>query len=525
MVEETEKIFCPKGIWIPIEVLFNPELTPLERELFCFIDSLDSGKNHCFASNQYLAKILSVTETKISLGVTKLIRLQYINLVSFDGRQRVLKINQKYLEKYQYIREGYIDFIRELKKNFLKSNQENIPQNLKGSLKRMLKADLNGCLRQTLTDVKHINTIDYKKNRLKKKIISEDIIQKEILSPISFDSKEDKALNQKSSLSLKPKDNFSPEDFKGLWNSFNELPRCRGLNVKRNNRESTKTREQLIKTLLSEEPSKEYWENLFSKIITTPFLMGENDRGWKTDIDFVINPGNHIKILEGKYDLITGNGFNQKPIQSSFQKQPILEASQEEQEYVLKRFNHFCRNTEEGQCQEESSLAPYKSIEALKAKEKEKINRAVFLAKEVIKPGNIIIDSGSYKGSWEWKDPDRYIPDHNGRMYFDTEQEKIWVENKEIEYGASEQSRFGYDWKNVIEYLCQSLWYMILDNDGQQILGENNKEIYLGHLNSRWIWEEVLKDFVSVFWRAEDFEINKEFLDKHLPEKEKIDNV
>jgi hypothetical protein len=38
----------------------------------------------------------------------------------------------------------------------------------------------------------------------------------------------------------------------------------------------------------------------------TPFLYGENDRGWRADIDwFIANQTNPYKVLEGKYD---GNG-------------------------------------------------------------------------------------------------------------------------------------------------------------------------------------------------------------------------
>lgn len=32
------------------------------------------------------------------------------------------------------------------------------------------------------------------------------------------------------------------------------------------------------------------------------FLNGKNDRAWKADIDWVINPNNFIKIIEGKYN-------------------------------------------------------------------------------------------------------------------------------------------------------------------------------------------------------------------------------
>ena len=37
------------------------------------------------------------------------------------------------------------------------------------------------------------------------------------------------------------------------------------------------------------------------KISKINFLWGNNDRGWKTDFNWVLNENNLLKILEGKY--------------------------------------------------------------------------------------------------------------------------------------------------------------------------------------------------------------------------------
>lgn len=44
------------------------------------------------------------------------------------------------------------------------------------------------------------------------------------------------------------------------------------------------------------------WVSVFAKIEQSPFLKGTNDRGWRCDIDFLLNEKNFVKILEGKYD-------------------------------------------------------------------------------------------------------------------------------------------------------------------------------------------------------------------------------
>jgi predicted phage replisome organizer len=61
------------------------------------------------------------------------------------------------------------------------------------------------------------------------------------------------------------------------------------------------TRKKAIKTLLSKISLEEIKE-AFEIIEKTPFLKGDNDRGWKPNIDFLVKHDNIIKILEGFYD-------------------------------------------------------------------------------------------------------------------------------------------------------------------------------------------------------------------------------
>ena len=80
-----------KGIWIPAEIWLSEELTWHEKIIYSEINSLD-GEDHCFASNEYLAKFCKVSESAVSKAIAKLIRLGYIENVSFDGRQRILAV-------------------------------------------------------------------------------------------------------------------------------------------------------------------------------------------------------------------------------------------------------------------------------------------------------------------------------------------------------------------------------------------------------------------------------------------------
>ena len=121
-----------------------------------------------------------------------------------------------------------------------------------------------------------------------------------------------KTLNTKEILvpptPLKGEDEITPEDFMEAYNKtlaqepYN-LETCLTLDHKENNKVGTKTRRQLIEALLKQTPESEYWQMVFAKVAASKFLTGIiSDKGWKASIDFLIRPGTHIKIMEGKYD-------------------------------------------------------------------------------------------------------------------------------------------------------------------------------------------------------------------------------
>ena len=84
-----------KGVWIPKEVYLNKELSWSEKILFIEIDSLDNEKG-CFASNDYFADFIGVSNTRISKMTSKLKEQGLIRQESFDGRQRILHSIMKY---------------------------------------------------------------------------------------------------------------------------------------------------------------------------------------------------------------------------------------------------------------------------------------------------------------------------------------------------------------------------------------------------------------------------------------------
>jgi hypothetical protein len=53
---------------------------------------------------------------------------------------------------------------------------------------------------------------------------------------------------------------------------------------------------------LADEWWRDHWEESMAHIPKSPFLMGDNDRGWKATFDWFLKPDTAAKVLEGAYD-------------------------------------------------------------------------------------------------------------------------------------------------------------------------------------------------------------------------------
>jgi hypothetical protein len=80
------------GIFIPAEILEMSELAPMDMMLLSWIDSLYCPEHGgCFASNDYLGEKLNLKSKTISEIVSKLVKLELVEKVSFDGRVRIIR--------------------------------------------------------------------------------------------------------------------------------------------------------------------------------------------------------------------------------------------------------------------------------------------------------------------------------------------------------------------------------------------------------------------------------------------------
>ena len=84
-----------KGLWLPMEVLKDKELSLEDTAILMIVDALDSAERHCTASNEYIATCFGFTENRVSISIGKLLKLGYLTKLGFDGRIRILQSNVK----------------------------------------------------------------------------------------------------------------------------------------------------------------------------------------------------------------------------------------------------------------------------------------------------------------------------------------------------------------------------------------------------------------------------------------------
>lgn len=80
-----------KGIWIPIEVWKDVNLSWNEKILLMEIDSFTSEGLDCFFSDEYISGMLGIHRTNANKVLSSLIEKGYVEKTRFDGRRRFVK--------------------------------------------------------------------------------------------------------------------------------------------------------------------------------------------------------------------------------------------------------------------------------------------------------------------------------------------------------------------------------------------------------------------------------------------------
>ena len=106
-----------KGIWIPVQILLDENLSDKEKIILSIILYLSKETGSCFASNQYIATIVKVTPNRVSRIISSLKNKKYIQVIL------------KYKKESKEIEQRQIIPIVQMNNGYSQNKQEGIGEN------------------------------------------------------------------------------------------------------------------------------------------------------------------------------------------------------------------------------------------------------------------------------------------------------------------------------------------------------------------------------------------------------------
>lgn len=121
--------------------------------------------------------------------------------------------------------------------------------------------------------------------------------------------------NQNQNQSIKGLSNDKPKnkpscEISLAFKAYGEMAKKAGLPIAQR---MTQQRKAAIGSRLKECGGLEGWQAFLDKVAGSEFLTGENDRGWKADLDFISRQSQFTKIMEGGHDNRERNSNGQAP--------------------------------------------------------------------------------------------------------------------------------------------------------------------------------------------------------------------
>lgn len=95
ITQKKSKFWAPFFI-IPAEVAADKNLSSSEKMLFSAIHVLDNPNKGCFACNEYLGILVDLSPGSVSVGISKLMKKQFILSNGMTNERRVIWINPEY---------------------------------------------------------------------------------------------------------------------------------------------------------------------------------------------------------------------------------------------------------------------------------------------------------------------------------------------------------------------------------------------------------------------------------------------
>lgn len=125
-----------KGLWIPIEILTDTNLSDKEKHIYSIIMFLSKENNYCYCTNSNISELLNISITQVSKLVNSLKKKGYIdieikykdNSKEIESRKLIPKMDNPYLTKVKYPPQQ--NFNTPIEEKF-KDNKYNNKQNFK----------------------------------------------------------------------------------------------------------------------------------------------------------------------------------------------------------------------------------------------------------------------------------------------------------------------------------------------------------------------------------------------------------
>lgn len=114
---------------LPNKILFNKKLSDKQKLLFVYITSLCAEKGYCWASNKYISENMWCSENTISVNISKLKELWFIevNIIQSSWNQRKILISEN--EQGGLLKNQKRSFEKSKEGSFEKSKDNNIIYN------------------------------------------------------------------------------------------------------------------------------------------------------------------------------------------------------------------------------------------------------------------------------------------------------------------------------------------------------------------------------------------------------------
>lgn len=131
-------------------------------------------------------------------------------------------------------------------------------------------------------------------------------------------------------------------DVTKAFTAWNDLAKRLGLPLAK---DLTSTRRKAINARLAAS-GLTGWAEALAAVEASPHCRGENDRGWRADLDFVANPTKFQKLREGSYGLVPSAAASGTASTATFDGPPDLRAAvvrERDEDFARRWLDHYCR--------------------------------------------------------------------------------------------------------------------------------------------------------------------------------------